>query len=415
MKRILPFLLSLLLLCACVQKPQTANGLVPESADVHPVELGFDVPEIGNFSDFACTLSAALLDGAENRNLSPVSVYFALAMAAEGANGKTQADLLKLLGCSDLEALHGNAGKILKQLSKKDWTGEIMLSNALWMAEAFPLKEAYQKQLKTLYGADAESVRFGTADAGKRISDRISEKTNGLIAPSPDAMQFDETTLAVLLNTVYFCDLWAEEFKDKDVQTGTFTRADGTEQSADYLHRFESWDWIYKGDGFLRYTVWFESRGVMTFILPDEGIALSDLLGTPEKLKTLLYGGDQIRADVDLLLPKFAFSDKFELADVLCALGIADAFTKGRADFSGMTDIPARLDRVIQETAIDLNERGVIAAAYTYENMEPAAEPWFEEVPRIDFHLDRPFLFVIKDRSGTPLFVGTVNAPTEQQ
>jgi serpin B len=154
----------------------------------------------------------------------------------------------------------------------------------------------------------------------------------------------------------------------------------------------------------------------MTFVLPDEDTPLSDLLGTPEKVGTLLTGGERIHADVDLMLPKFAFSDRFELADVLCALGLTDAFTPG-ADFSGMTDVPAHLERVIQETVIDLNEKGVEAAAYTAIIPKAAAAPYENEtLPRIDFHLTRPFLFVVQTAwDDTPLFIGTVSAPGESR
>lgn len=410
MKRLISIALTLLLLCACAPSKKTAANF-PESAAVQPITLGFETPEIGGYEDFVCTLSAALLSGTENKNFSPISAYFALAMAAEGANGGTQRDLLGLLGCGDLDALHELTGQMQKRLNRSAYTGEVSLCNSLWMSDVFPLKEEYRTQLKELYDADAETVSFGSAAAAKRVAGWIREHTNGKIDPAPDAMNFDRDTLAVLVNTVYFCDQWAHRFCDSERQPGVFTRADGTERDVDFLHGFFSQSEIVRGDGFCRYSLRLESRGKVTFVLPDEGVALSALLDTPEKLQTLLRGGEEIEADVDLLLPKFAFSDKFELADVLCALGLRDAFASG-ADFSRMTDVPTRLDRVLQETVVDLNETGVEAAGYTSIDA-PAEAPWTEPepLPRIEFHLNRPFLFVIAGRDGTPLFVGTVENP----
>lgn len=433
MKRILSVLLILLLLCACVQKPQneasqavaatpapepdaapTDNPTPPDRDGPTPVALGFDVPEIGGYSDFACTLSAALLDGTENHNLSPVSAYFALAMAAEGANGKTQADLLQLLGCSDLESLRETAGKLETCLTRETQTGELTLCNSLWTGETIPVKAEYRDRLKELYGADAETVPFGTDETARRIAAWIREKTNGLIAPAPDAMKFDPLTVAVLLNTIYFRDQWETPFSEYSRQSGTFTLADGTKQSLDFLHRLTGDTHICRGDGFLRYSVQLESKGQITFILPDEGVALTDLLGTPDRLRTLLIGGECFRADVDLLMPEFAFPDKFELAPVLAALGLDDAFTND-ADFSGISPYKVKIDRVIQETVIDLNKTGVEAAGYTEILVAPGeaapdGEP--EKLPFVEFHLDRPFLFVIEGAGGTPLFVGTVTEPS---
>ena len=86
---------------------------------------------------------------------------------------------------------------------------------------------------------------------------------------------------------------------------------------------------------------------------------------------------------------------------------------QGDADFSGISPYKVKIDRVIQETVIDLNKTGVEAAGYTEilaapGEAAPDGEP--EKLPFVEFHLDRPFLFVIEGAGGTPLFVGTVAA-----
>ena len=326
MKRLISILLILLLLpTAACSASRSMPRDYPESAAVEPVPIGFPVPEIGSYEGFAYTVSAALLNGKDNRNFSPISVYYALAMAAEGANGQTLADLLNLLGCDSLDALHESTGNMITKFSRKTETGEIALCNSLWMSDAFPLRASYQNSLAEHYRAVAETVPFGTEAAGKRIAGWIADNTNGLITPAPDAMQFDDTTLAVLLNTVCFCDQWAQRFYESEKKPGTFTRADGSETDVDFMHRLSKEAYVYRGDGFLRYTIPFESNGYMTFVLPDKGTALDTLLGTPQMLQTLLEGGERINADVDLLLPEFSISDRFELGDVLCSLGLRDA------------------------------------------------------------------------------------------
>ena len=51
--------------------------------------------------------SAALLleETEENRNYSPLSLYYALALAAQGASGTTEQEFLDLLGVGDREEL----------------------------------------------------------------------------------------------------------------------------------------------------------------------------------------------------------------------------------------------------------------------------------------------------------------------
>ena len=190
---------------------------------------------------------------------------------------------------------------------------------------------------------------------------------------------------------------------------GTFYGIGG-EQEVSYMHCTDSGTTIVQGKGFLRYSRSLLGIGRMTFVLPDEGTALSDLLGSLEQVRALLNDGEAIRADVDVMLPKFAFQDRFDLNDPLKALGIGIAFSDS-ADFSGMCDLAAKISRVIQESYVGVDEKGVEAAAYTMVAMnESAMEP--EDLPTIDFHLTRPFLFVIEARDGTVLFIGTVTSPT---
>jgi len=53
-------------------------------------------------NEFSYKTAAQLLtDNSGNANYSPLSLYYALAMAASGANGETANELLSLLGVSD--------------------------------------------------------------------------------------------------------------------------------------------------------------------------------------------------------------------------------------------------------------------------------------------------------------------------
>ena len=83
------------------------------------------------------------------------------------------------------------------------------------------------------------------------------------------------------------------------------------------------------------------------------------------------------------------------------------------ADFSGMTNTPAHVSRVLQESYIGVDEKGVEAAAYTLVALaKSAAIPVERE--KIDFHLTRPFLYAIESRDGTVLFLGTVAEPVQE-
>ena len=199
MKKHISWLLIVLLLTGCTKgailqekkedaidvNTQTQEG---SSSMKPPIDLpivstddpAVKLPVIDGYTSFLNKLSAALIDGKGNKNLSPISVYLAVAMAAEGAQGETQAEMLKLLGEQSIEDLRTKASAMLRELSAKGETGELILANAIFLGIQdgnVTFHEAYLKTLADSYDASAESVRFGEAEAGQRIAAWIREKT----------------------------------------------------------------------------------------------------------------------------------------------------------------------------------------------------------------------------------------------
>ena len=414
MKRILCWVLPLLLLLGGCHL-NTSVGEEEEKWEASsPMESAEAMPAVEDNKAFAALLSAALIDGQGNKNLSPVSVYLALAMAAEGANGQTRAELLDLLGAKSLEDLRKSVEGMLNALPLSGETGELILANSIWLGEqagGAAFHEAYLKTLKDSYKAEAQAVCFGEAAAGQRIAAWIREKTRDKVKVSEDAMQFDADTLAVLLNTIYLKDGWRQPFDRDRTETGVFHGLNGQESSVKYMRRTDSAGTIVRGRGFLRYAMPLSEVGRMVFVLPDEGVALESLLGSRERIDELLNGGDKTVADVSVMVPKFSFQDRTDLEETLMDLGVRTCFTGG-ADFSAMTDTPAHISRVLQESHIGVDENGVTAAAYTMIVMTKSAA-MFSERERVDFHLTRPFLYAIESPDGTVLFIGTVTSPDE--
>ena len=422
MKPYLCWLLAgLLLLTGCVQpsneekaaaRPTVTVTYYSEPTAVAPAA---ELPDVAGYDDFMSVLSAAVLDGTGNKNLSPVSVYIALSMAAEGARGETQGELLALLGAQDATDMRRTAQELLSSLEVRGETGEIALADSLWLGEQderVRFYEAYLDVLRDSYGAEARSVRFGDPAAGAQIAGWIREKTREKVQVSEDAMQFDGDTLAVLINTIYLKDGWREPFNEERTEQGTFHRSNGKPKKVDYMRRTDRNGTIVRGDGFLRYALPLNEVGRMVFVLPDEGVSLESLLGSPEKVTALLRDGEEKNADVDLMVPKVRFQDRTDLEEILQSLGVRTCFT-GMADFSGMTNTPAHVSRVLQESYIGVDEKGVEAAAYTLVALaKSAAIPVERE--KIDFHLTRPFLYAIESRDGTVLFLGTVAEPVQE-
>jgi serpin B len=74
------------------------------------------------------------------------------------------------------------------------------------------------------------------------------------------------------------------------------------------------------------------------------------------------------------------------------------------ADFSGMSDVPLFIGKVVHQAFIDVTETGTEATAATEEGMTTG-----RYAPPTVFHPDHPFLYLIRDRkTGAVLFLGRV-------
>ena len=109
-------------------------------------------------------------------------------------------------------------------------------------------------------------------------------------------------------------------------------------------------------------------------------------------------------------MPKFEFDTSFALKDALTAAGLGDVFDEGKADFSGISDMPLFVSEILQKTRIELDEYGTKAAAVTAVAMAGGAMPQPKELKTVE--LNRPFAFLIYDKNKDQiLFMGKVMEP----
>ena len=150
------------------------------------------------------------------------------------------------------------------------------------------------------------------------------------------------------------------------------------------------------------------TNGSVDFILPEEGIRPEALLSDPSFLVDL-RNSEWEGCEVHLAIPKFEDRSKIDILEHLRPLGLADIVQNG-ADFTGIINKADLLEvgAITQESFIAFDEKGIEAAAYTELRLVGGGL----SVPKVlEMNLDRPYLYVISDQAGTPLFVGIVRNP----
>ncbi len=356
---------------------------------------------LNSVNEFSYSTASALLSESEtNSNYSPLSLYYALAMAANGAEGDTLDILLSLLGTDSLEKLNLEAGNLYRRFYSDNNIGGLKVANSMWMDDNYSFKQDFAvRNAENLY-ASCHIVDFSSEDTAKTISDWINNNTEGTL--NAEYSVSPQQVLA-LINTVYFHDEWVDKFDKNNTKEDTFYLEDGSEKQCDFMNSKYDTHSFSRGENFTRSYLGLKNSGSMVFILPDEGVTVQSLLSSPESVKNIFESGEDFSGEVVWQVPKFDFSSSFDLTDMLKDLGIDE-----NSDFSAISDDMISLSSVIQQTNISIDEKGVEASAFTSIQYSGAMPP----EDRADMILNRPFIYGITDSMGNLIFVGVCMDPT---
>mgnify|MGYP001028351043 FL=1 len=358
------------------------------------------------------TVIPQLLTGGagENKACSPINIYMALAMLAEVTDGESRAQLLALLGSSDLDALRAEASAVWNANYCDDGAVTSILASSLWLNDQISFKQETMDALAQYYYASSYRGEMGSAAFDQALHDWIDQQTGGLLKEQSSGLTMDRETILALATTIYFRAKWSGEFSESNTSPDTF-HADNGDVTCNFMHQSGT-NTYYWGDRFSAVAKQLENRGAMWFLLPDEGVTPEELLADEAALDLLLSGGESAESKyliVNLSVPKFDIASDLDLTESLKKMGITDVFDSSISDFSPMTDdTEAYLSQAKHAARVAIDEEGVTAAAYTVMMAAGAAAPPKEEV---DFTLNRPFVFAITGTDGLPLFVGVVHQP----
>lgn len=409
-----------LILSACnpVEPVETIQSDLPQDPD--PIVNDADVLAVASGNNaFALDLLHQLPDGG-NVFYSPYSISSALAMTWAGARGETEAQMAQTMHFSlDQATLHPAFNALTQALDSRaeaegieaDKAFKLNIANALWGQQGFSFLPEFLDTLALNYGAGMFLVDFlnDPEGASQEINDWVSRETEEKIKDIVPPGAIDAMTRLVLANAIYFKADWASEFTKEDTSDQDFHLADGSMVSVPTMYQNGSFRYA-RGEGVQALELPYAGDQLsMVILLPDEG-QLDSLQSDLDAVKLDRLFGKLDYQQVDVYLPKFTYEYSLSLVDTLVKMGMTDASDPNLADFSGMDG--ARdlfIGDIFHKAFVAVDEAGTEAAAATVVIMELTS---MMPESAIEFRVDRPFLFVIRDiPTGTILFVGRVMNP----
>ncbi len=393
------------------ENPLTFNKHAISMADYSDLtDENIKLDEI-NYDKFYINSIREFIGSTDDDNLvySPLNVQMALSMLAEVTDGDSRQQVLDALGVDSIETLRKETADIWRANYSNNGPLVSLLANSIWLSDNINYNKDTLETLAESYFASSFSGVMGSDEYNKALQDWLNENTGNMLNEQISSIGMDTQTIASLASTVYFRAKWEDVFMESLTKKETFYGANG-EKKCDFMN-LSGVKEFYWEDKFTAVSQNLVDGGAMWFILPNENVSVNELIDDDEAMEFVLANGDwdkQKDVVVNMSVPKFDVSSQIQLENGLKGLGITDVFSMETADFSPLTtdrdDI--EISDALHGARVTIDEEGCIATAYTVLMATGAAIPPDEKV---DFVLNRPFLFVVSSDCGMPLFVGVVN------
>ncbi|WP_320130207.1 serpin family protein [uncultured Sphaerochaeta sp.] len=368
---------------------------------------------VNQFSD-SLFLSSSKKTG--NIMVSPISVFLALGMTANGAEGQTKETMLKVLTNSEypLQALNEKSKSYLDSIEALDNSITLNIANSLWLQKNLKVGKQFLQSNKDFFRASVESLDFSKAQSVDIINNWVNDSTKGAIDSILDSL--DPGAVMYLINAIYFKADWSTPFERSSTYDETFFAQKG-EIKTPFMYRNGTFLYSKVADSQAVVLPYENERFAFFALLPDSPFSVRQWLErqSDSPLSALLDSmmRESAHKQIALSIPKFEARYKDSLSGALKGMGMSIAFNSQLADFSLMTENKTKdivLDEILHKTFIRVDEKGSEAAAVTAVMMRATCMPIIS-MPLI---FDRPFLYGIMDvKEGIPLFLGIMDNPSQ--
>ncbi|XP_069469640.1 leukocyte elastase inhibitor-like isoform X2 [Ambystoma mexicanum] len=406
---------------------------------------------------FCIKLFQAVAKGNSNNIFfSPWSISSALGMVYQGTRGNTAAQMGKVLLFDQVVSAHaplspGMEQQVMKaqhhvpcpkrlhhdeeddtrsilpayralsmQINKASSSYTLESASNMYVEQTYQVKKEFISDIKKYYGAEPQSVNF-VAEAEKarqNINSWVEDKTHKKIENLLPAGALDSSTIMVLVNAIYFKGNWADKFGVEHTEEKEFRLSKTAAKPVHMMFKNAKFNIAHAELAGVPLKIldlpYVGKELSMIIILPDEihdgttGLEKLEQELSEEKMKEWTRPDKMENMEVEVSLPKFKLEEKYDMGGTLISLGMADAFSQGRADFSGMSDAnDLFLSKVFHKAYVDVNEEGTEAAAAT-----AAVLVLKMATMSVIFEANHPFLFYIRhNQSNTILFMGRCSSP----
>lgn len=358
------------------------------------------------------TLTKECLTNAEDDSalIAPTSVYVVLGLLSDVTAGETRDQLTALLGSDDAEEIHRQVSALWDSFYLDCEYSKSVVASSLWLNNNTEYNMDLINALAENYRATVASGQFGTEEYDAQLKGWLNDQTNGLLADKMENLKSDGLTSLVVISSIYRKAEWSMQFDEKDNTEETFHGLSHDEECT-FMNKDSVAVYTAEGNGFTAVGLPLNDYSCMWFALPDEGVDMDNVICSDELWANIETWGKtetmeryRIINVMNVSVPRFDVSVEKDIIDHIRNLGVTDLF--GGANFNPLfgegTEGKYFVSKINHGARVIVNESGVEAAGYTEAELRTKGMS-------DTFVLDRPFVFIMTNSSGLPLFAGVVN------
>lgn len=339
---------------------------------------------------------------------SPLSTWLQLSALAEGADGLTFKEIWGVTKHNRNRCFKKQLSDVLKKLGK-DLQRDCRRKSVIAMDKLMAVKKNYVRQIEKLYGIKPLLLDFNEpVKSAHEVNQVIEDGTGGVI---DHIVYYDDFISSVLLmsDANYFKSDWKTPFNSNTEIQPFYSHIGvkiGEVSMMNQLGSFNIVDFPVAGATVLAIPCAVR-RITMLVFLPKERVWASDIFYNIQRttLKSIfnMYRSDGEKV-VNVTMPRFKQRTEVEnLPELIYDMGIKRIFDPEKAQLKGISKFNMHASLMTQISAIEVNERGVVASASSLiRNDTP-----------IEFLVNRPFAYMLVDTiTDFILFAGIYSVPS---
>ena len=318
--------------------------------------------------------------------VSPMSLNCAIAVAGNGAAGRTLQEIERLVG--PIADANSFFKKYHATLPHNEYSNCGIFSY-LAVNPKCPIKKDFTDRIATIYDACVKPIDFANPKSVKQINDwfcrQLQDESLNVVK------ELDAETSLLLANVLDFRAFWSLPFNSQFTYDHDFTTDNGEILQIPMMYCQERTCLYTENASFKAVSLsYLGSCYRMLLVLPKtEKLSKLTSAMTSNTFSNILNSLKE--KEVELSLPRFRCVGDMEVKEMLSKV-IPSAFDVQKANFSAICELPTWINEISHKTSIEVTEQGTKARSITVESFLVKAET---ENPK--FIANRPFMYIVYD------------------